>query len=250
MSKSLGKSCRQIPQYKAFMNDRTGIEIETELSALLKNAGVLAPLSAPIAEYGARLLEANRRFNVTGAKSAEQLLPHLLDSLTVAPYVESPLVDVGSGGGLPAIPLAIATGVEVTLVETTTKKARFLEELLDTFGLQGRVIAERAEVAAHDPGLREIFASATARAVSAAPTVAELTLPFLAIGGVAVLQRGTLDDRERRATEDAALMLGGRLEREITLAGERRILLLRKTATTQGRFPRRVGIPEKRPLCL
>jgi 16S rRNA (guanine527-N7)-methyltransferase len=223
--------------------------VEAELRTLLARGGVLAPLVEPLAVYGAVLLEANRRFNLTGARSAAELAPHLLDSLILTPYVEEPLVDVGSGGGLPAIPLAIALGISVTLIEATLKKARFLEGLLERFGLRGRVVAQRAEIAGHDPELRERFESATSRGVSTSPTVAELLLPLLATGGAAILQRGGLDDRERNAVTDAAPMLGGAFEREIPLDGDRRILILRKTGTTPIRFPRRTGIPEKRPLC-
>lgn len=216
----------------------------------LKAAGIQETLAEPLAAYGAMLLAASRTTNLTGAKDPAALLPHLLDSLTAAPYMDDPLVDIGSGGGLPAIPLAIATGVELTLIETTVKKARFLEKALAELGLRGRVVAERAEVAGHDPSLREKFAAGTARAVSSAPTVAELVLPFLAIGGAAILQRGELNERDRNAVTDAALVLGGAFEREIPLEGERRIVILRKTGTTNIRFPRRTGIPEKRPLCL
>ena len=225
-------------------------EAERDLLAGLTAAGVLEPLAAPLAFYGALLLDANRTMNLTGAKDAPSLLPHLLDSLTPAPFVDDPLVDIGSGGGLPAIPLAIATGAHITLVETTLKKGRFLEKALAELGLAGVVVAERAEVAAHDPALRERFVAGTARAVSSAPTVAELLLPFLGVGGIAILQRGSLDDRERNAVTDASLMLGGEVEREIALDGDHRMLLIRKTGTTQIRFPRRTGIPEKRPLCL
>jgi 16S rRNA (guanine527-N7)-methyltransferase len=195
-------------------------------------------------------LETNKRFNLTGAKTREELEPHIADSLTIASYVVDRLVDVGSGAGLPAIPIAIATGVHVTLIESTRKKAQFLERVLDELGLQGEVIAQRAEVAAHEERLRERFASGTARAVSSAPTVAELLLPFLAVGGVAVLQRGTIEDRERTALEDASLMLGARVESEVALDDRRRVVLVRKTSSTPLRFPRRTGIPEKRPLCL
>ena len=220
-----------------------------DLQALLEAGGVESPLRERIARYGALLLEANQRFNLTGAKSAAELAPHLLDSLTIAPYIRESLVDIGSGGGLPAIPLALATGVPVTMVETTVKKARFLEEMLAAFDLRGEVVAERAEIAAHDERLRGAFMTGTARAVSRASTVAELLLPFLAVGGVAVMQRGTIEARERNALADAALVLGGEVEREELLEGERRIIFVRKLAPTQLRFPRRVGIPEKRPLC-
>jgi 16S rRNA (guanine527-N7)-methyltransferase len=219
------------------------------LAALLAGAGVEARLVEPLAHYGALLLETNRRFNVSGAETPEELLPHITDSLSIVPYVQGPLVDVGSGGGLPAIPLAIATGVDLTLVESTTKKAAFLEAMLGTLGLRGQVIPQRAELAGRDPALREQFACATARAVSSAPTVLELTVPFLRVAGVAVLQRGRLDERERNAVVDAAPMLGATLAEEVPVDGDRRILLVRKTAPTPPRFPRRTGVPEKRPLC-
>jgi len=219
------------------------------LAALLEASGVEPRLIAPLARYGELLLEANARVNLTGAKSAHELAPHLVDSLSVVPYVREPYADVGSGGGLPAIAVALAAGIAVTMIETTQKKARFLREAVERLGLRGIVVAERAEVAAHDPALREHFASATARAVALAPTVAELLLPLLAAGGTAILQRGTLDERERRALDDAALMLGGTLESEHVLDGERRIVLVRKIAATPQRFPRRTGVPEKRPLC-
>ncbi|HEX3672504.1 MAG TPA: 16S rRNA (guanine(527)-N(7))-methyltransferase RsmG [Candidatus Cybelea sp.] len=202
-----------------------------------------------MSRYGNLVLAANRRFNLTGAKSAGDLAEHLIDSLTVIPYLREPYVDVGSGAGFPAIPVALATGMAVTLVEATTKKARFLESLLEELGIAGQVIVERAETAAHRPDLRERYAAGTARALGPAPTVAELVLPFLETGGVAVLQRGTLAPDETVALEDASLMLGGRLETQVPLEGNRRIVLLRKSAPTPHRFPRRIGIPAKRPLC-
>lgn len=220
------------------------------LAELLAEAGLAPALSVKLARYGALLLETNRRFNVTGAESAEELLPHLLDSLTLLPYVQAPLLDVGSGGGLPAIPLALAADLGVTMVESTTKKAAFLEAAAASLGIHANVVPERAEVAARHADLREQFACVTARAVSSAPTVVELTLPFLRVGGIALLQRGRLEERERNAVMDAAPMLGGELEREVELEGDRRILVIRKVSPTPQRFPRRTGVPEKRPLCL
>lgn len=219
------------------------------LAELLTSSGIKERLVEPLSRYGAMLLETNRRFNVSGAGTPEELLPHLLDSLSIVPYVQGPLIDIGSGGGLPAIPLALAAGIPLTMVESTTKKAAFLEAALGVLGLQGRVIPQRAELAGRDPALREQFACATARAVASAPTVLELAVPFLRAGGLAVLQRGRLEERERNAVVDAAPMLGAELAQEIPLGGERRILLVRKTAPTPSRFPRRTGVPEKRPLC-
>ena len=219
------------------------------LRALLEAGGAPPEHLELLVRYGDAVLEANRQFNLTGAKTPEEFAPHILDSLTVAPYVRRSLVDIGSGGGLPAIPLAIVAGVPVAMVETTAKKTRFLTELLADLHLQGKVVTARAEVVAHDPSLRERFETGTARAVACAPTVAELLLPFIAVGGTAVLQRGMMDERERNALADAVVMLGGVVESETPLDGERRLILVRKTEPTSARFPRRVGIPEKRPLC-
>jgi 16S rRNA (guanine527-N7)-methyltransferase len=219
------------------------------LRELLAAAGVADALAERLATYGAFLLETNRRVNLTGAKTAEALAPHLLDALSLTADVRGPLVDVGSGGGLPGIPLALATGVPVTLIEPVAKKAAFLEAALAHLGIGGDVVAARAEVAAHDPRHRERFEAATARAVGPPSTVAELTVPFLVIGGRALLQRGALDDAERLAVTDAAPMLGAALVEERQLEGLRRVLILEKRQATPARFPRRVGVPEKRPLC-
>jgi 16S rRNA (guanine527-N7)-methyltransferase len=219
-------------------------------AALLERAGIAPLLRERLALYGTLVLEANRRFNLTGAKSADELTQHILDSLTVVPFAHEPYVDVGSGAGLPAIPVAIAASITPTMIEATAKKARFLQTALDALGLDGRVVSERAEIAAHRAGLREQFASGTARAVGTAPTVAELLLPFIELGGTAILQRGAIDAAELRAVEDAALMLGARVENEIIVGGDRRLLLVRKESSTPLRFPRRPGMPAKRPLCI
>lgn len=226
------------------------MEEEGTLHSGLIAAGVDAAIATPLSRYGGMLLAANRSTNLTGAGTAEKLLPHLLDSLSLRPYVAGPIVDVGSGGGLPGIPLAIATGATVTLIEAIGKKAAFLQAAMSALSLAGEVRAERAEVAARDPGLREGFGLATARAVASAPTVAELTLPLVAVGGLAVLQRGALPAAERDAVADAATVLGATLEDEVLLDGGRRLLLLRKISRTPDRFPRRTGVPEKRPLCM
>jgi len=224
-------------------------ESDLELERLLERAGVQRSIAKPLARYGAFVLEANRSLNLTGAKTSAELADHLLDSLSVVPFVSGRYIDVGSGAGFPGVPVAIASALPVTFVEATAKKARFLESVLETFGLGGTVVAERAETAAHRLELRERFACATARAVNSAPAVAELVLPFLEVGGAAILQRGAFSVEERRSLEDACLVLGGELESERKLGEMRRIILVRKVRRTSARFPRRVGVPAKRPLC-
>jgi 16S rRNA (guanine527-N7)-methyltransferase len=219
------------------------------LEELLAEQGIAPGWVPRLSAYGAIVLKANRDFNLTGAGGPDELLSHLLDSLSVLAWVRDDLVDVGSGAGLPAIPLGIASGVPLLLIESNLKKARFLEGVLAELGLAGRVLGERAETAARRDEFRERFTTGTARAVSSAPTVAELLLPFLGPGGTALLQRGSLEDAERHALADACGMLGARLSGEELLGGERRVLLLQKYAPTPMRFPRRPGIPAKRPLC-
>jgi 16S rRNA (guanine527-N7)-methyltransferase len=222
---------------------------EAALTALLAAAGVEAGLAGRLAAYGALLLEANRNVNLTGAKDPPALVPHLLDALTLADEVRESLIDVGSGGGLPGIPLALATGVPVTLLEPIAKKAAFLRRAVEALGIAGTVVAERAENAARDPDLRERFAYATARAVSNASTVAELTVPFLRVGGRALLQRAEMDPAERHALDDAAPILGAVVLEERAAGVGRQIVVLEKRFPTGQRFPRRNGVPEKRPLC-
>lgn len=224
--------------------------MSARVAELLETAGVEPRLVAPLSRYAGLVLDANRSFNLTGAREPEDFVRHLLDSLAAVPFAGETLVDVGSGAGLPAIPIAIATGAPITLVEATAKKARFLERTLAELELAGEVVGERAESAGRIPRLRDAFASGTARAVSAATTVAELLLPLIAPGGVAILQRGTLDERERSALSDAALVLGAEMESEHIGGDQRRIVILRKKTATPARFPRRNGIPHKRPLCM
>lgn len=222
-------------------------EIRAALAGITSDEGVRERLE----RYVLALLERNAAMNLSAARDPEAVAAHVRDSLAIAAYVRDPLVDIGSGGGFPAIPLAIATGCRATLIESTAKKARFLEEVVRALGLPLEVRAQRAEDAARDPGLRGHFASATARAVGSIPVVLELAIPFLEVGGIAVLQRGRLKPREREAAGDAALVLGAQIEEEIPVdpGADRRLLLVRKVAPTAARFPRRSGIPAKRPLC-
>jgi 16S rRNA (guanine527-N7)-methyltransferase len=220
------------------------------LPELLDAAGVEPGVRDRLARYGRLVLETNRSLNLTGAKTEDDLAPHLLDSLSLLPYLGADLIDVGSGAGFPAIPLAIASGRPITMVETTQKKALFLRRALDELELEGEVVNERAEVAGHVGRLRDRFTTGTARAVGSGPTVMELLLPFVAAGGVALLQRGKLDETERAAMSDAAPVLAAEVEAELPAGGDRRIILVRKLGPTPQRFPRRAGVPDQRPLCL
>jgi len=198
--------------------------------------------------YTRLVLEANARFNLTGARTEAELATHLADSSTVLPYIQSPYIDIGSGAGLPGIPVALATGAETLLLEATHKKAKFLKETTQALGLNVRVVAARAEDAGRDPQWRERFQSATIRAVASASAALELTAPFLAVGGLAILQRGPAEPGEAESLSLATSELGCAAESEIRLGGGRRLILVRKTGSTPPRFPRRPGVAQKRPL--
>ncbi|MBV9232532.1 MAG: 16S rRNA (guanine(527)-N(7))-methyltransferase RsmG [Candidatus Eremiobacteraeota bacterium] len=217
--------------------------------ALLEGAGTSPDVRGRLAEFARRVLAANARFNLTGAESAGQIAGHVLDSLSVASYVGHPYADVGSGAGFPAVPLGIALSVPITVIESNAKKAQFLDSLFAPLALDGHVVHDRAERAAHRTDLRERFRAVTCRALGPIATVAELTVPLLALGGAAVLQRGAMEPTERASLQDAALILGARVEQEVRLEGARRIVILRKERQTPDRFPRRIGVPHKRPLC-
>jgi 16S rRNA (guanine527-N7)-methyltransferase len=212
----------------------------------------LSGRSAKLEQYARLVLDGNRRVNLTAARDEAALWEHIEDSLTLLPYTASPHVDVGSGAGFPGLVLAIAADAKVTLIESVTKKARFLEEAAAALDLEVTVLNARAEEVGRDVRYRERFASASARAVADAPTVAELTVPLLQHGGAALLQRGRIEERERRALGDAVLMLGAVIEEDVVLPGshERHIVLVRKEGVTPARFPRRAGMARKHPLCL
>lgn len=229
----------------------TRVQLQEHIFTSLTAVGALTDLQrSRLALYGALLLEANRRVNLTGAKDVAALLPHFLDSLAVVPFVQESLIDIGSGGGLPGIPLGIVCNVPCALVDAVGKKVAFLQHAITHLALDAQALNGRVETLAFDPSLRERSMTATARAVASAPTVLEYTMPFLKIGGRAILQRGMLEERERQAAADAALVLGGKLIEEIALEGSRRLLVVIKERPTPLRFPRKSGAPVKRPLCL
>lgn len=229
------------------------------LSARLAGLGLALPdgACARLEAFGRRLVEANERLNLTRITGDEELVEkHVVDALLALPHLPDAgrLVDVGSGGGVPGLVLAIARpGLEVVLVEATAKKAAFLAEAAAGLGLDRvRVVAQRAETAGRDPGLRDAADAATARAVGSVALVLELTLPFLRPGGRAVLYRGPTAEVEEKTAAGVAGQLGGGepVVHRRTLAGgaERRLLVVPKIGPTPDRYPRRDGMPAKRPL--
>ena len=219
--------------------------------------------------YYRELTEWNRRANLTAITGCEETqLRHFLDSLTAClPFREdadSPLpglpgvaraVDVGSGAGFPGVPLKLAfPELELHLTESVGKKTVFLGHLVEELGLEGVTIhTGRAETLAREPGLRDGFCLALVRGVARLSLLLEYSLPFCRKGGHAIaLKHGGLES-ELWEAEFALSELGGRqggvFPVELPgLTDNRVVVAFEKVAPTPDRYPRRVGIPAKRPL--
>jgi len=162
------------------------------------------------------------------------------------------LVDVGSGGGLPGLPLKIMVPrLQVTLVEADGRKAAFLTQACARLGLAGvRVVGRRAEDAAHDADLREAFDVAVARALAPMPVLAELCLPFVRVGGRLLAQK-TRDEDVGAAARAIELLGGGPARVEPAPSRARSagvVVVVEKVAPTLEAYPRRAGVPSRRPL--
>ena len=213
------------------------------------------------------LLLENLRYNLTALKTPEAVDRRLIDdSLRLAPLIESlrqgpfdqkavSLIDIGSGAGIPSIPLAIAfPDITFTAVEATGKKADFIERAAHSLDLTNMaVVHARSEDLAHEPSYRGQYTFATARAVGSLATLLELVLPFLEVGGIAIFPKGVEIATEYAIAQRVAERIGGRLRQPHSLAPAEglpatTIVFADKLEVTPGNYPRRAGIPAKHPL--
>lgn len=200
--------------------------------------------------------------NVIGTRDRDDiLLDHLVDSLSC--FISEDLnqarsiVDVGTGAGLPGVPLAIVRPkLRVTLLEATEKKVRFLDYVREKLGLRNvEVLHARVEDVGSGSAYRETFDIATARALAALPVVVEYCAPLVRVGGTILAMKGRLTEEELEQGIAASGELGVELrevkqvtQRTPLSQKERRLVVLSKIRATSERFPRRVGQAKKRPL--
>lgn len=205
-------------------------------------------------KYYELLIEWNEKFNLTAiTEKRDVYIKHFVDSLLFYKELKcGKLLDVGSGGGLPAVPLAIVNeDLSVTMLEATGKKCEFLEEVIKELELKNaRVINGRAEELAKNAGFRENFDICTARAVARLNLLCEYCLPLVKKGGIFAAFKGN-GEEELIEAENAIKLLGGKLKevKKRDLEGaERELILIEKVSLTPEKYPRANGRIRKNPL--
>lgn len=218
-----------------------------------------AEVKAELARFVTRLIDANRHLNLTAiTEPQEAATKHVADALTaflVAAWPNGARVcDLGTGGGLPGVVLAIARrDLDVRLVDSVAKKLAFLDGVVEELGLGCRTLHARAEEAGRQSGFREAHDVVVARAVARLVVLAEFCLPLVKVGGWFVAMKGPDVQEELDGARRALRVLGGAVAevREIELplgAGRRTLIAVRKDHPTPPAYPRRPGIPSKKPL--
>jgi 16S rRNA (guanine527-N7)-methyltransferase len=210
--------------------------------------------------YESELLEWNAKFNLTAIREPEGIrTKHFLDSFSCTlAWKEKPpnrLIDVGTGAGFPGIPLKILyPALQLTLVESVGKKANFCRHMVDILKLDStEVVTARAEEVGQMPAHRQVYDWAVARAVADLPALAEYLLPLVVVGGSMLAQKGKDAPAQAHKAENAFLLLGGVLRRLVPVslpgvAEERYLVVVDKVAATPKNYPRKPGIPIKKPL--
>lgn len=210
--------------------------------------------------YQELLLVWNERMNLTAVREPAMIQRrHFLDSLTCATVTgnldDCSLIDVGTGAGFPGLPLKIRyPAMRLTLVESVRKKTRFLEAVVAELGLAGvQIVAERAELLGQQPAYRGRYDWAVARAVAELRVLVEYLLPLCRIGGHALAQKGQKAAAEIEAAATAIATLGGSAAKQYPVQlpdypPTNYLIVIQKTAATPARYPRRPGMPGKRPL--
>jgi 16S rRNA (guanine527-N7)-methyltransferase len=204
----------------------------------------------------------NTKINLTSIVEDDDIvLKHFIDSLTLLNVLGKELflegckvIDIGTGAGFPGIPLKILfPKISITLVEATNKKVLFINKVLEALGLEeGSVCLNgRAELLAQEDSRREKYDLAIARAVAPLSTLSEYLIPFLKLGGRAVFYKGGDVADELRIAAAALLALGGEVEKSTMVNVEkylRTLIVVKKQKETPLKYPRRPGIPQKRPI--
>ena len=208
-----------------------------------------------LAEYMAGVLFWNEKINLTAIKEPEEfVLKHYADSLALLSCPEyqgaKRIIDMGTGGGFPGIPLAIASPNKAfTLADSLNKRLRVIDSLAAEIGINNiSTLHGRAEDIGRIEGERESYDLCTSRAVADMAVLAELTLPLVKVGGYLAAYKSMDIDKELDGAAKAIKTLGGRLARvQQTLEGHS-IVFIEKVSETPSKYPRKAGAPSKTPI--
>ncbi|MFZ5649111.1 MAG: 16S rRNA (guanine(527)-N(7))-methyltransferase RsmG [Bacillota bacterium] len=223
-----------------------GIELDSERLAAFRR-------------YYEILMEENDKYNLTSIKvEAEVAVKHFLDCLYCVKFLDlrgGYLIDVGTGAGFPGVPLKIyCPEMDLLLVDSVRKKVNFLLLLVEKLGLEGVSARwDRAETMGRNSHFREKAGVVVSRAVAPLNVLSELCLPLVKTGGCFLSMKGPGAEEELESAQRAVDILGGAVERlerfKLPLSGdERAIVLIKKVKPTPAGYPRREGIPAKRPI--
>lgn len=205
------------------------------------------------------IAEENEKYNLTAIKREREVaVKHFIDSLSCLMVLDmdrGPVVDLGSGAGFPGIPLKIQSPhIKILLVDSVRKKADFITAVIKRLGMEGAEARwDRAEAMGVCSDFRESAGTVISRAVASLSVLAELCLPLVKLGGCFLAMKGPGWKEELNAAGKAIDLMGGRAERLETLTlpfipEERALILIKKDRPTPVGYPRRPGIPAKRPI--
>ena len=210
--------------------------------------------------YFELLIDWNQKINLTAITDEEDVyLKHFYDS--IAPVLQGKLtnqtihlLDIGAGAGFPSIPIKIlCPNIDVTIIDSLNKRITFLNLLADELGLENvHFYHGRAEDFGQDKHFRANFDIVTARAVARLQVLTELTIPFLKIGGQLIALKASAAEEELLAAKNAMMVLFAKLidnyHYELPNGDSRQITILEKKKETPNKYPRKAGIPNKKPL--
>ena len=211
-------------------------------------------------DYFRMLVEWNQKINLTAITAEEEVyLKHFYDSL--APILQGyilnepiSLLDIGAGAGFPSLPMKILfPQLEVTIIDSLNKRIQFLHLLAEDLGLKGvHFYHGRAEDFAQDKQFRAQFDLVTARAVARMQVLSELTIPFLKVGGrLIALKASSAEDELHQAKNALNLLFAKVLENvdyQLPNGDPRTLTIVEKKKETPNKYPRKAGVPNKRPL--